>query len=72
MEDDPDYEWAEMDGPDASWDVVISARMIDPLVQDGDGEYGDSLVDLGIHEVTVAIHHVDREVLTTRCFKVRR
>jgi len=72
---EPDYTWAEMPGPDESWDVQITAWAIDPEAEMEDGEYqkasetgGDP--DKGIQQVEIEIWHVEKLVLTTRCFKM--
>ena len=72
---EPDYTWAEMDGPDETYDVEITAWAIDPsapLIKDeyqrADATGSD--YDLGIQQVNIDIWHVDKLVLSTRCFKV--
>ena len=71
---EPDYSWAEMPGPDSSWEVEVTAWAIDPEAELEDGEYqraeetGDP--DRGIQQVEINIWHVEKLVLTTRCFKM--
>lgn len=70
---EPDYTWAEMLGPDNSWDVVVTAWAIDPEAELVEGEYQrpvDGDLDRGIQQVNINIWHVGKLVLNTRCFKM--
>ncbi len=80
----PDYSWANMSGPDNSYYIEISASAIDPnqplineeyqLASETASLYGDEDEDYdhGIQLVNVDIYHVERLVLSTKCFKVNR
>jgi hypothetical protein len=58
--------------PDDSYEIRVAARPIHIVPETLDHEYLPQLQDEGIQEITVDIWHVDKVVLTTQAYKVRR
>ena len=66
----PDYD--EVPVPDGSYKVTVRVRPLHVTPGSMLHTYLPPFEDEGIQEITVEIEHVDKLVLTTKCYKVER
>lgn len=70
----PNYDGYKVPVPDPSYEILITALPIDinPTTGGHDGYLPPNGGDEGIQEITIAIDHVNKVVLTTIFYKVNR